>query len=648
MKKLLNTALLLFAVLMTSCTAPNAWELVSKDSNIRFALENKQENGGTTLSYSVFYKDGVAMEKSLLGLVMDNCKYGKDAQFVSASAVKDISNAYQLKSGKKMNTTDECREQTFTFRTKENKQFNLIVRVYNDGVAFRYELPGEDGQMHTIQAEHTEFAVPVNGKAWIHPYDWNDRHKPSYEQYCRSEIDIRSECGHGRGWAFPMLFNTSGVWMMITEAHLDGSYPATHIDNAGTDKAYKIRFPEADEPIVPDAVEPVSELPWFTPWRAIIIGDDLNTIFQTQMISHLNPASVVNDESWIKAGRASWSWWSNGGTPRDYKAQLKYVDLSAEMGWEYMLIDAGWQNMGNGGTMEDVVKYAQQKGVGVWLWYHSGAGREKDSVSTHRLMSDPELRRAEMKRISEVGVKGIKVDFFDTDKQRIIQLYPALLKDAADNHLLVDLHGATLPRGFERTYPNMLTTEAIRGAETLGRQERCDQAAKHNATVPFTRNVVGSMDYTPVTFSDKVRQGIPAIRKTTMGHQLALAVVFESGFQCFADKAESYLSLPEQPKQFLKEVPAAWDESILLAGYPADYAVVARRSGDVWYIGGISGKEEEREIEFTLPAGCEGKSFTMIIDGKDKDSFDYMPVENTIGTVKVKVLPNGGFAGMIR
>lgn len=263
-------------------------------------------------------------------------------------------------------------------------------------------------------------------------------------------------------------------------------------------------------------------------------------------------------------------------------------------------------------------------------------------------MSDPELRRAEMKRISEIGVKGIKVDFFDTDKQRIIQLYPALLKDAVDNHLLVDLHGATLPRGFERTYPNMLTTEAIRGAETLGRQERCDQAAKHNATVPFTRNVVGSMDYTPVTFSDKVRQGIPAIRKTTMGHQLALAVVFESGFQCFADKAESYLSLPEQPKQFLKEVPAAWDESILLAGYPADYAVVARRSGDVWYIGGISGKEEEREIEFTLPAGCEGKPFTMIIDGKDKDSFDYTPVENMNGTVKVKVLPNGGFAGIIR
>ena len=511
--------MLLSVVLFAACTAPDKWELVSKDSHVRFVLENRADGGKTSLSYSVYYRDTLAVENSLLGLVMDGTEYGTAAHFVSASPVKEINDAYQLKAGKRMNTVDDCREQTFTFSTQEGKQFNLIIRAYNDGIAFRYGFPEVDNRMHTIQAEHTEFAVPVNGKAWIHPYDWNDRHKPSYEQYCRNEIEIRSECGHGRGWAYPMLFNTNGVWMMITEAHLDGSYPATHVDNAGTDNAYRVRFPELEEPVIPDAVEPVSELPWLTPWRVIIVGNNLDTIFRTQMVSHLNPASVVEDDAWIKAGRASWSWWSNGGTPRDYKAQLKYVDLSAEMGWEYMLIDAGWQRMGNGGTMEDVVKYAQQKGVGVWLWYHSGAGRDNDSVPTHRLMSDPELRRAEMKRISEIGVKGIKVDFFDTDKQRIIGLYPALLKDAADHHLLVDLHGATLPRGFERTYPNMLTTEAIRGAETLGRQERCDRAAAHNATVPFTRNVVGSMDYTPVTFSNKVRQGVPALRRTTVGHQ---------------------------------------------------------------------------------------------------------------------------------
>ena len=648
MRKLWNALPLLLLLAVTACAAPQTWELASKDNNIRFVLENKGEKDKTALSYSVYYKDTVAVAKSLLGVVMDGNDYGTNARFVSATPPKVIKDAYQLKSGKQLNTVDDCMEQTFTFATEQGRKFDVIVRTYTDGVAFRYGFPEADGQLHTIHAERTEFAVPTNGKAWIHPFDWNDRHKPSYEQYCRNAIDIRSECDHGRGWAFPMLFQTNGLWMMITEAHLNGSYPATHVDNAGTDGAYKIRFPELDEPIIPDAVEPTSKLPWYTPWRAIIVGNNLNTIFRTQMVSHLNPPSIVPNEEWIQPGRASWSWWSVGSSVRDYKEQLRYVDLSASMGWEYMLIDAGWQKMENGGTMEDVVKYARQKGVGIWLWYHSGAGRENDSIAAHRLMSDPQLRKEEMKRISDIGVKGIKVDFFDTDKQRIIQLYPALLKDAADNHLLVDLHGATLPRGFERTYPNMLTTEAIRGAETLGRQERCDQAAMHNATVPFTRNVVGSMDYTPVTFSNKVRQGVPAIRKTTVAHQLALAVVFESGFQCFADKAESYLTLPIQPMQFLKEVPAAWDESQLLAGYPGEYAVVARRSGDTWFIGGINGLTDAKEVAFTLPAGCKGKAFTLITDGQDKDSFDYAPQVGADGHITVTMLPGGGFASIIR
>lgn len=647
MNKLKMAVLLWGAVLLASCMPAESWQLTSKDGKIRFVLENKEADGVKNLSYSVYFNDTVAVEPSLLGLVMDKQEYGKDARFVSAAPVRDITEAYRLKSGKRMNTVDDCREQTFTFRSEKGHDFLLTVRVYEDGVAFRYGFPDADNHTHTIQSEHTEFAVPVDGKAWIHPYDWNNRKKPSYEQYSENGIDIRSACKHGRGWAFPMLFHTNGVWMMITEALLDGTYPATHIDNSGTLGAYKIRFPEPDEPIVPDAPEPVSQMPWYTPWRVVIVGDSPDVIFRSQLVSHLNPASVVQDDSWIKAGRACWSWWYNGASVRDYKEQLKYADLSAAMGWEYMLIDAGWQRMSNGGSMEDVVKYAARKGVGVWLWYHSGAGLEEDTVAARRLMCDPDLRRAEMKRISDLGVKGIKVDFFDSDKQRVIRLYPAILKDAADHRLMVDLHGATLPRGFERTYPNLMTTEAIRGGETLGQQARCDRAAEHNATVPFTRNVVGSMDYTPVTFSNKIRRGIPAVRRTTVAHQLALAVVFESGFQCFADRAEAYLALPELPKQFLKEVPAAWDESCLLAGYPSDYVVVARRLGEDWYIGGINGKSEARELEFTLPASCKGKSFTLITDGEDKDAFSYMPVANTDGVLKVRLLPNGGFAGRI-
>lgn len=648
MKCVFNGLLMSFLLGLASCAEPDVWELTSKDGNVRFVLENNETDGVSQLAYKVYYKDTVAIEQSRLGVVMDGVDYGKDAEFLASTPVEDVVEPYQLKSGKRLNTVNDCREQIFAFKTSAGNEFEVVVRVYADGAAFRYGFPGEGEERHTIQKEYSEFAVPVNGKAWIHPYDWNDRKKPSYEQYCENEIPIRSECRHGRGWAFPMLFQTNGLWMMITEAHLDGSYPATHVDNSGTEGAYKIRFPELDEPIIPDKTEPVSTFPWYTPWRVVVVGSGLNTIFQNQLVAHLNPPSTLSDVSWVKPGRACWSWWYRGGSVRDFKEQLKYVDFAAEMGWEYTLIDAGWQRMANGGTMEDVVAYANKKGVGVWLWYHSGAGYENDSAPERRLMSDPALRRAEMERISKLGVKGIKVDFFDTDKQRIIQLYPAILKDAAECHLLVDLHGATLPRGFERTYPNLLTTEAIRGAETLGRQERCERAASHNATVPFTRNVVGSMDYTPVTFSDKIRNGVPAIRRTTVAHQLALSVVFESGFQCFADRAEAYLSLPEQPKQFLKEVPAAWDESCLLAGYPGDYAVVARRSGDAWYIGGISGKNEAREITFRLPSACQGKEFTMITDGADKDSFDCQTMEGTGNEIKVNVLPNGGFACVIR
>lgn len=633
---------------LASCGSGNStWEASSPDGNVRFVAQNSPtEDNGKQLQYQIYYKDSLAIDFSKLGLTMNGHEYGRNARFKSIER-NSIDEPYELKSGKRLSTRNRCEEMTLTFGNADAQDFQLIVRVFDDGAAFRYGFPAAAGDTCIVTDEMTEFVLADNGKAWIHPYDWNDRHKPSYEQYSRNGIAVNTPSPNDKGWAFPMLFETGEKWMMITEAYLDGTYPATHVDNSGTGGSYRIRFPEKEEPVIPDDPQPRNTTPWFTPWRAVIIGSDLNTIFTTQMVSHLNPASVIEDTGWINPGRAAWSWWSNGGTPRRYDVQLSYVDLCKEMGWEYSLIDAGWPNM-DGEGIDGVADYANKNGVGIWLWYHSGSGRSADVSPQHRLMSDPELRRAEMERISKLGVKGIKVDFFDTDKQRIIALYPEILKDAAEYGLMVDFHGATLPRGFERTYPNLMTTEAIRGAETLGRQERCDRAAEHNATVPFTRNVVGSMDYTPVTFSDKVRQGVAAKRRTSVAHQLALAVVFESGFQCFADKAESYLALPEGPKSFLKEVPAAWDESRLLSGYPSDHAVVARRKGDTWYIGGINGKDEVREVSFNLPEECAGKEFTLFTDGDDIDTFGYSQRVGDGRPVTVKMLGNGGFAAVIK
>ncbi len=619
------------------------WSTASPDSRVAFVTEISPEG---QLQYMVTLDGNTVINPSQLGMFKNGRDIGKGVRVIG-TVHKSINDPYTLKAGKKLSTCDHCEETVYCLICPDYTRYDLIVRAYDDGVAFRYRLNDDTKKTDTIAAELTEFSVPVGGKAWIHPYDWNERHKPSYEQYSKNGVAVNSLPGHDRGWAFPMLFNSSdNKWLMITEAQLDGTYPATHVDNSGKGGCYRIRFPEADEPVIDDDPLPKSSRPWYTPWRVIMVGDDLNDIFTNQMVSHLNYPSLVEDTDWINPGRCAWSWWYNGGTARKYDAQIKYVDFCKDMGWEYSLIDAGWPGM-DGEGVEGVVDYANKNGVGIWLWYHSGAGRDNDPNPKNRLMSDPKLRRAEMERISKMGVKGIKVDFFDTDKQRIVALYPQILKDAADNHLMVDLHGATLPRGFERTYPNLMTTEAIRGAETLGRQERCERAAEHNATIPFTRNVVGSMDYTPVTFSNKVRQGVPAIRRTSMAHQLALAVVFESGLQCFADRAEVYRELPDAPRHFLMEVPCAWDESRLLAGYPSDYAVIARRKGDTWYIGAISGKDEARTISFKLPEECRGRKFTLIKDGGDINSFDYEDMKASKGELTVNVAPNGGFAAVI-
>lgn len=639
------------ALLLSSC-GQSEWQLASPDGSQQIIVSKQKVDGQSVLTYRVLSGDRTAIEPSRLGIVRADQDFSTGLAFVSAEPVRLIDENYELKSGKRLSCVNRANEMVLNFKNKENTPFQVILRAYDDGVAFRYGFPAAmpDETTYTINAELTEFAVPTQGKAWIHPYDWNNRLKPSYERYSRNEIAIGSGPGHDKGWAFPMLFNTNDLWMMITEAYLDGTYPATHIDNSGTNGAYKIRFPEIEEPIIPDAPEPQSVLPWYTPWRAIIVGKDLNTIFATNMVQSLNPASVIGDDSWVRAGRSSWSWWYDGSTSRSYRAQVQMIDMTRDMTWDFTLIDAGWGRMADGGTMEDVVAYANRNDVGVWLWYHSGAGikPDSDSPTDRNTMSVPEARRAEMKRIHELGVKGIKVDFFDTDKQRIIQLYPAIAKDAADFQLMVNFHGATLPRGFERTYPNVMTTEAVLGAEMLGRQYYADTAALHNTVIPFTRNVVGSMDYTPVTFSDKIRQGIPSSRRTTVAHQLALSVVFESGFHCFADRAEAYLALPDAPKNFLREVPVAWDESRLLGGYPGDYAVIARRKGDVWYLGCVNGTGEDREIQFALPAECAGKTVELIADGADLNAFADSRVTPEGNAMKVKVLARGGFAAAIR
>jgi hypothetical protein len=627
--------------LLCACTRSKEWILTSPDNRLSIIVSNK-----TQLSYQVKYKGKKVILPSPLGINREDARFSENLRFKSVSPVVTIDETYTLKSGKRLACRNYAKELTLHFTNEKGDPMQLILRAYDDGIAFRYNFPGgkDTASLYKIVNETTGFALPLEGKAWIHPYDWNERLKPRYEQYCKNEIPIGSASPNEKGWAYPMLFHSDGVWILITEALLDGNYCATHVRNT-ENGLYTVCFAEKEEIVIADDPEPVSCLPWATPWRVIAVSDTLADIVETNIVQNLNPANVIADTSWIRPGRSSRSWRSDGTTANSCDKLLQYIDFSAAMGWEYTLLDSGWTEMKEG-TMEDVAAYAKSKGVGIWLWYHSGGGHENDSLAARNPMVCPKTRKTEFKRLQDIGIKGIKVDFFDTDKQRIVKRYKDILEDAATYHLMVNFHGATLPRGTERTYPHLMTTRAIKGAEEFERQSSYDNAPRHNTTAPFIRNVVGSTDYMPVTFSNKTGMGTKASRITTHAHQLALAVIFESGIQNFSDMAEAYMALPETPETFLKNIPTAWDETKLATGYPGDFVVIARRKGDTWYIGGINGKNEMRTLKFELPFVPDGKEIQLITDGSDMKKFARSTALSG-GVIAVDVLPYGGFVGTV-
>jgi alpha-glucosidase len=613
------------------------WKLLSPDKAVQVQLKNT--NG--TVSYSVILKDVTVMTWSPLGIDREDQGFSTDLKFIKKKKAA-IDEHYTLRVGKRLACRNQANEMTLTFVNPSREEIQIIFRAYNDGVAFRYRFPKKDTVARKIVKERSGFTISREARAWIQPYDLNVRKKPCYETYYEDGIKPGSPSPNPAGWAFPALFKINDNWLLITEAALDESYSATHLEDKDSNGTYTVRFPEKEEVTSAADPEPVSSLPWTTPWRAIVVGSSLATIQETNLVTHLNPPSVINDVSWIKPGRASWSWWSVGSSSRDFQAQKDYIDFTASMGWEYVLIDAGWPFM-EGGKTQDLVPYAASKGVGIFLWYHSGMGREKDTLGVENLMAFPETRKAELQKIKSWGVKGIKVDFFDSDKQPVMQRYFDILRDAAELKIMVNFHGSTLPRGWERTYPHLVSMESVKGAEGYGRQDFCNRAPMHNTILPFTRNVVGSMDYTPVTFTNKRE----AIRQTTFGHELALSVVFESGVFHFADRMTSYQSLPAAPKDFLKQIPVAWDETRYIAGMPGQYVVVARRKGSNWYLGGINGLNQPQEVTFDLPFLKKEATLNVITDGKEAGTFSTNEVKTNGKAIKIMLLDRGGFVATI-
>lgn len=639
-----HTLLLLFIslIILSGCSQEDTWSFNSPDENISVIL-HLSEGGQLEYSAQIVQNGDVvtAIEPSLLGVDRDDGTFVSGLTFVGQEQ-RSVREDYQLVTGKKRDITYEAEENKFIFMNVAGDRMEVIFRVFNDGLAFMYHFPGETTTKHTITKDYSSFNLPDEGTCWSQAYDTVTMWTPAYETFYERSMPIGTSApANKNGWSFPTTFHTQGIWVLITESNLDGTYPACHLQPDCENGIYTIRFPEEEEAYGKFSNKPASTLPWSTPWRVAVIGSSAGDIVESTIVTDLADPSKLDDTSWIEPGRAAWSWWSDSPSPQFVREQNRFTDLALEMGWEYNLIDANWNEMKDG-HVKDAIDYAVSKEIGPILWYNSGGAHNIVTEAPRDRMWDPEIREKEFSKISAWGVRGVKVDFFQSDKQAIINQYLGILEDAAKHQVMVNFHGCTLPRGWNRTWPNMVTLEAVRGGEVykFGKDYPA-KATWHNTVLPFTRNVVGPMDYTPVMLTD---HNYPHL--TTYAHELATSVVFESGIIHMADKVEAYLGLPDPARNFLKQVPAAWDEIKFIDGYPGEFVILARRHHETWYVAGLNGNDEGANWTFNLSFLDEGTyNCKMIMDGDDDNSFSFTEKEVANGDeLTVSTLPYGGFA----
>jgi hypothetical protein len=536
---------------------------------------------------------------------------------------------YTMLSGKRLH----CQNQANEYRAALSKEVTLVMRVYDDGVAFRYEWPSGCAVSQT--KELTAYRIAEGTKRWMQ--QWADSYEGFFPLTTTAKVKAlpsysavsKDADGNNVRWGYPALLEpANGIFALITEANIERGQSASCLYNDGE------RFR-----VVPD--QTFDESPALhSPWRVVIIGSLADVVESTLVTDVSEPCRQANT-SWIHPGVVSWVYWAYNHGSNDYAIIRKYVDLAAELHLPYVLIDAEWDTMRDGKTVEDAVRYALEKGVKPMIWYNSSVGWIDGAPTPKFRLNKAEDREREFAWCERIGVAGVKIDFFSGDNQKNMDYCLDLLECAARHHLLVNFHGATVPRGWQRTYPHLLSTEGVYGAEWYNNVATfTDKAASHNATLPFTRNVIGPMDYTPCAFSNSQHPHI-----TTHAHELALTVLFESGLQHLADRPESFLAQPEEVKQFLGTLPAAWDETRLIAGYPGKHVVLARRSGSRWYVAGINGTDEPLVLQVPLAAHLSGGHVTSFADRGEQGW--------NISTLKklpesVELLPRGGFVWVVK
>jgi alpha-glucosidase len=608
----------LFIGTFNQLQAQQVAQLQSPDRSI--ALQVSLSASGE-IQYRIQRSGVNVIRPSALGVMMKGHDFTQGMKLVNTSKPERITDRYQTKNAKKSSILYQANQLVMTFANEEVKKMDIIFRLSNDGAAFRYSFPWIKNN-ETILEEHSSFSFDEEAKAWLQPMSeaktGYEHCHPSYEEHYLQNISVGTVSPLKSGWVYPALFKTNDIWVLITETALDGTYCGTRLINDSASSVYSIGFADPREVFTGGGFLPKNNKPWLTPWRIITIGS-LKTIAESTLGTDLAPAALLKDASFVKPGKASWSWINSKDDSITFNEQKKYIDYACDMHWQYCLIDADWDTKIGYDKIAELSAYAKQKNVGLILWYNSAGDWNTIKYHPKDMLLTKEGREKEFGRLQALGIKGVKIDFFGGDGQSMIQYYIDILNDAAKYKLLVNFHGATLPRGWQKTYPHLMTTEAIYGMEMVTfEQNAADQQANHCAMLPFTRNAFDPMDFTPMNLTGLTSSN--CIRKTTPAFELALSVLFLSGIQHYAQAPEGMMRVPNQVKAFLKQLPDNWDDVKFLEGFPGKYAVIARRSGNRWYVTAINGDKSERKINVDLTSFKKSKA-TLFTDGTGSELF---------------------------
>jgi alpha-glucosidase len=595
--------------------------------------------------YEIQLAGKTVLQESRLGLIRDDADFSRGLRIASKSGSRTVKDHYEIVTAKRRVNDYRANRQEFRLETADGKKMDILFQVSDDGIAFRYSFPDKTPNVHKLNEEVSSFHFLPETKAWLQPIavarsGWSQTN-PSYEEYYEKEIPVGTPSPTGAGWVYPALFRSGETWLLVSETALGRSYCGTRLRSESPGGEYSVGFADPRENVSGGAVNPESALPWLTPWRIIAVGS-LKTITESTLGVDLAtpPAHPANFSD--KPGKASWSWPLMGDGKTVFEVQKHFVDYAAEMGWRYCLVDALWDKQIGYEKLKELVAYARGKNVSILVWYNSAGDWNTAPQTPRNLMLTHESRLKEFKKLKEMGVAGLKVDFFAGDGQSVINYYQDILDDAAPFGFVMNFHGATLPRGWQRTYPQLMTMEAIRGLEFVTfEQKNADEQPSHAAMLPFTRNVFDPMDFTPVVL-DHINR---IERRTTSAFELALSVLFTSGIQHYAEIPEGMAKAPDYVREFLKHVPSVWDDTKFLDGYPGKLAVLARFGDGRWYVAGINGEAVSKSVSLDLSElGLRG-SGTLITDGDGGNlSFREETVQVTANQkLEITVKPNGGF-----